>query len=92
MVDFGEHDRWARRYRRRQVNGAGGEPSDYVEGGGDAGDLVEALRQADEQTASVWREFMEAHGGHRLGADDVRAMLRVSSYLRELAMRLALDD
>lgn len=91
MVDFGEHDRWARRYRRLAHNGL--EPGQGE--GAEAGvreDLVEILRQADENTADIWQAYLDAKGHRVLTERDVAVMLKVSTYLRELAIRLALED
>lgn len=90
MVDFGEHDRWARRYRRLAHNGAEPDHSGAQAGGGE--DLVEILRQADENTADIWQAYLDAKGHRVLTERDVAVMLKVSTYLRELAIRLALED
>jgi len=90
VVDFGEHDRWARRYRRLAHNGAEPDQSGAQAGGGE--DLVEILRQADENTADIWQAYLDAKGHRLLTERDVAVMLKVSTYLRELAIRLALED
>lgn len=91
MVDFGEHHRRGEFYRRQREHLNGSAPKSSGQGGGLA-DLNEAIRQADEQTAGIWDSFLDAREHLPLAGEDVAAMLRVSAYLRGLAVRLALEE
>lgn len=91
MVDFGEHDRWARRHRRLAHNGVDPGQGEGAEAGVRE-DLVEVLRQADENTADIWQAYLHDIGHRLLTNRDVAVMLKVSTDLREHAIRLALED